>query len=73
MTITQILDQALPFTKEELRCGLKKKRKQEQRIKLATALYEYEQGKEINLSGFSIDKNILSNYLNRNQNVNYTR
>jgi hypothetical protein len=51
MTTNQILDKVLPYTRDEMRCGMKKKVKQAQRIELATKINDYLGGKEVDLPG----------------------
>jgi hypothetical protein len=43
MTTSKILDIILPYTKEELRCGMKKQKKGALRIKLAEMILQYHQ------------------------------
>lgn len=54
MTVTQLLDYALPYSAEDHRCGLKKKAKTERRMKLAALLNNARNGRNVNLKQVSI-------------------
>lgn len=49
MSVTQILDKVLPYTREELRCGSKKRLKIDARMKLAKDIKAYMSGANIQL------------------------
>lgn len=49
MTVTNLLDYALPYSAEDMRCGLKKKAKTERRMKLAALLNNARNGRNVNL------------------------
>lgn len=52
MTITNLLDIALPYTTDDYRCGLKRKHKSESRMKLSALLQKAKQGHKIDLKAF---------------------
>ena len=49
MSTTVILDKVLPYTREELRCGIKKREKQRLRHELAVKIQKYNSGVQVNL------------------------
>lgn len=51
MTITALLDLALPYSAEDNRCGMKRKVKSERRIQLAYKLNDIRKGKAVTISG----------------------
>jgi len=54
LTVTNLLDYALPFTASDLRCGMKKKAKTEKRLKLASLLNDLRNGKHVDLRQVNI-------------------
>lgn len=46
MNVTNLLDFALPYSAEDGRCGMKKKRKTERRLMLAIMLNDLRKGKQ---------------------------
>jgi hypothetical protein len=58
MTIAQILDYALPYSAEELRCGIKKAQKGKARIKLAAMIEAYKRGDIVNWNALSLSVDI---------------
>jgi hypothetical protein len=54
MTVTQLLDYALPYSAEDRRCGLKKKNKTEKRMKLAVLLNNARKGRSVDLKQVKI-------------------
>lgn len=54
MTVTNLLDYALPYSAEDMRCGLKKKAKTERRMKLAALLNNARNGRNVNLKQVNI-------------------
>lgn len=51
MTIAKILDRVLPYTKEELTCGLKKQVKMQQRALLTQLINEWYNEKQQAIKG----------------------
>lgn len=49
MTVTNLLDFALPFSAEDMRCGMKKRAKTEKRMKLAGLLNDLRNNKQVDL------------------------
>jgi hypothetical protein len=54
MTVTQLLDFALPYSAEDNRCGMKRKVKTERRMKLAAKLNDLRNGSIKEISGIEI-------------------
>ena len=50
LSVTQILDKFLPYTKEEQRCGIKKREKIRLRTEMAFKIQAYLEGEETDLS-----------------------
>lgn len=66
MTVTQLLDYALPYSAEDRRCGMKRKVKTEKRMKLAVLLNNARKGRNVNLKQVKI----MTDYATFEQKVN---
>lgn len=49
ITVTELLDMALPFTEADFRCGMKRKTKTQTRFKMALLLQKMKAGYKVNL------------------------
>lgn len=54
MTVTQLLDFALPYSAADMRCGMKKKAKTQRRLKLAALLNNMRSGRKVDLKQVKI-------------------
>lgn len=64
MTFSKILDKILPYTKEDLKCNLKKQKKGYQRNKLMIAITKYKSGRKVNWDEHKINIDELFKLLN---------